>query len=255
MNFRITSFILVAATSPLTAQDRAPVEPSSLPAPDQAMAPVKPSVEKLDATHYRIGKVTFDQESREIRFPTKVNMNEGLLEYLIVHENGKIHESLLVTDISATHLNLALTLLRYTASRELYGLPNETGGITDTYPVVPEEIKAGSRIAIDVEWQDHGKTRRIPVNEWIQHSVKTTSMPAGPWVYGGSEIYDGQFVPDSTGDIAAIFVAQSSMINYPGDDNRDDTVWLPFPKRVPEVGTEVTVIIAPYSKAPRPPKP
>jgi len=255
MILRLATLMLVAGISMLAAQDRAPVEPGSLPAPDQPMAPVKPSVEKLDATHYRIGKVTFDQKTREIRFPATVNMTEGLLEYLVVHENGKIHESLLVTDISATHLNLALTLLRYPASRELYGLPNETGGITDNYPVVPEEIKAGSRIAIEVEWKDQGKTRRLPANEWIQHAVKTTAMPAGPWVYGGSEIYDGKFVPESTGEIVAIFVSQSSMINYPGDDNRDDNVWLPFPKRVPEVGTELTVIITPYSKSPLRPKP
>lgn len=255
MILRLATLILAAGVFPLTAQDRAPVEPNSLPAPDQPIAPVKPSVEKLDATHYRIGKVTFDQKTREIRFPATVNMTDGLLEYLVVHLNGKVHESLLVTDISATHLNLALTLLRYPASRELYGLPNETGGITDTYPVVPEEIKAGARIAIEVEWKDQGKTRRIPANEWIQHSVKTTSMPAGPWVYGGSEIYDGQFVPESSGEIVAIFVSQSSMINYPGNDNRDDNVWLPFPKRVPEVGTELTVIITPYSQSPLPSKP
>ncbi len=255
MNLRLASLVVIAGTSLLAAQDRAPVEPATLPAPDQPVAPVKPVVEKIDATHYRIGQVTFDQKSREIRFPAKINMTDGLLEYLVVHENGKVHESLLVTDISATHLNLALTLLRYPASRELYRLPNESGGISDTYPVVPEDIKAGSRIAIDVEWQEHGKTRRLPVNEWIQHTVKTTSMPAGPWVYGGSEVYDGRFVPESTGDIAAIFVAPSAMINYPGDDNQDDTVWLPFPKRVPDVGTDVTVIIAPYLQSPLLPKP
>jgi len=255
MILRLATLILVAGLYQLAAQNRDLVKPGSLPAPDQPTASVKPSVEKLDATHYRIGKVTFDQKTREIRFPATVNMTEGLLEYLVVHENGKVHESLLVTDISATHLNLALTLLRYPASRELYGLPNETGGITDNYPVVPEEIKAGSRIAIEVEWMDQGKIRRLPANEWIQHAVKTTSMPTGPWVYGGSELYDGQFVPESSGEIVAIFVSQSSMINYPGDDNRDDNVWLPFPKRIPEVGTELTIIITPYSKSPLLPKP
>lgn len=54
---------------------------------------------------------------------------------------------------------------------------------------------------------------------------------------------------------AAIFVSQSAMINYPGDDNRDDTVWLSFWKRLPEVGTDVIVIITPYSKSQHPSKP
>lgn len=255
MHLRLAILVLVATASSLTAQDRAPIEPISLPAPDQPVAPVKPSVEKIDATRYRIGKVTFDQKTREIRFPAMINMIDGLLEYLVVHENGKVHESLIVTDISATHLNLALTLLHYTPSRELFGLPTESGGITDQYPIVPENIKAGARIAIDAEWLDHGKSRRLPVNEWIQHTVKTTAMPAGPWVYGGSEVFDGKFIPESTGDIAAIFVTPSALINYPGDDNRDDTAWHVFPKRVPPLGTKITIIITPYSETPLPKKP
>jgi hypothetical protein len=247
--------ILAAVLSPASAQDRSPVEPASLPAPDEPMAPVKPAIEKLDATRYRIGQVVFDQKSREIRFPARINMAEGLLEYLIVHTNGKVHEALLITDISATHLNLAFTLLRYPASRELYALPNETGGLSGDFPEVPEDIKAGARILIDVEWQAEGATRRLPINEWIQHAVKTTAMPSGPWVYGGSEIYLGKFVPETTGDIAAIFVSHSALINYPGQDNLDDTVWIAFPKRVPPVGTEVTVIFTPQSKTPPSTKP
>nr|MCU0751014.1 hypothetical protein [Akkermansiaceae bacterium] len=81
------------------AQDRSPIEPSSLPAPDQAVEPVKPTIEKLDENRFRIGDITFDQKTREVRFPCKVNMTDGLLEYLLVHQNGKVHESLFVTEI------------------------------------------------------------------------------------------------------------------------------------------------------------
>ena len=246
MPLLLQAVVAASALSPLLAQDRAPVEPVSLPDPEQRLEPVKPQVEKLDATRFRIGDVEFDAKSREIRFPARVNMTEGLLEYLVVHTNGKVHESLFITDISATHLNLALTLLRYPASRELYPLPTPTGGLSDKFPDVPETIRKASRVLIDVEWQDDEKLRRSPVNDWIQHTVKASAMPAGPWVYGGSEFYDGKFVPETTGDIIAIFTAQSAMINYPGDDNRDDTVWIVYPKRVPAEGTHVTIILHPY---------
>ena len=209
---------------------------------------VKPSVKKLDATHYQIGGVSFDENTREIRFPTKVNLTEGLLEYLIVHQSGKVHEALLSTEISPTDLNLAFTLLRYPPSRELYPLPEEDGAASSKFPTVPADVKARARITIDVEWTLDGKLRRVPINEWIQHAVKSTSMPAGPWVYGGSEFSEGKFIPETSGDIAAIFLAMSALINYPGDDNNSDDVWAPFPKRVPPVETNVTVIIAPYQK-------
>ncbi|NQX00480.1 hypothetical protein HQ447_07450 [bacterium] len=223
--------------------------------PSPAAEPVAPSVKKLDATRYQIGGVEFDRKTREIRFPTQVNMTEGLLEYLIVHQKGKVHEALLTTTISPTDLNLAFTLLRYSPSHELYPLPNETGGTSDNYPVVADDVKAAARVTLEVEWTDAGKLRRIPVNEWIQHAVKSTAMPAGPWIYGGSDFHEGKFIAETSGDVAGIFLAMSALLNYPGNDRDDDTVWTPFPKRVPPEGTNVTVIIAPYSNSKPLPQP
>lgn len=253
---RLHLLILVPALTVLAhAQNQSPVEPKSLPAPDQVVEPVAPMVKKLDATRYQIGEIVFDQKSREIRFPTVVNMTEGLLEFLIVHEKGKVHESLLATAVSPTHLNLAFTLLRYPTSKELYLLPDENGKIPTEYPDVPAEIKAAARVKIDVEWSESGKLRRLPVNEWIQHAVKTTAMPPGPWVYGGSDFFDGVFSAETSGDVAAIFLSMAALLNYPGNDNDSDEVWVPFPKRVPPEGTNVTVIIAPYQTSKPLPKP
>ena len=136
----------------VSAQDgRSPVEPKSLPLPDQKVEEVKPNVEQIDETKFRIGKITFDKKTREIRVPTRVNMVDGLLEFLLVHQNGKVHESLLVTDASATNLNLAFTLLRYKPSRELYALTADTGGLSNEFPEVDAETKRAARFDIDVE--------------------------------------------------------------------------------------------------------
>jgi hypothetical protein len=85
--------------------------------------------------------------------------------------------------------------------------------------------------------------------------VKATAMPAGPWVYGGSDFHEGKFVAETSGDIAAIFLSMAALVNFPGTDNTNDEVWVPFPKRVPPEGTKVTVIIAPYQNAKPLPKP
>lgn len=233
----------VAAAEPTPA-----VEPTTLPAPDQKMEPVKPVVEKLDETRYRIGEVTFDQKTREIRVPAEVNMTEGLLEFLLVHKDGKVHESLFKTSINATHLNVAFTLLRYKASRELYVVYDpKTGQNTGKAAEVAEDVKAGARVNIKVEWSDNGTIKSVPVNEWISDSAKEQQMPSGPWIYGGSEIEGGRFAPESTGDIVAIFLTNSALVLYPGADNQNDEVWLPFPKRVPPVDSKVTLIFSPAS--------
>ena len=248
MKSRLQIFALLAAALPVLGQPRPP-ELAPTPGGKPAEEAVKPNVKKIDETKYQIGEVTFDEKSREIRFPAKVNLTEGNLEYLIVKAPmGKLHESLLSTEISATDLNVAFKLLRYPASRELYALPNQTGGISGNFPDVPADVKAGARIAIDVEWQQEGKTKRVPINDWVQQEIKGQAMPAGPWVYGGSDFNDGKFIPEVTGDIAAIFVSGYSLIVYPGKDNSDDEVWIPYPKRVPAEATAVTVIISPQKK-------
>ncbi|MEO8614217.1 MAG: YdjY domain-containing protein [Luteolibacter sp.] len=255
MILRSAIIFLTASLAFAPAQDRAPVEPASLPAPDQPVAPVKPSVEKLDETRYQVGKIIFDQKTREIRFPAKVNTSTMPLEFLLVNENGKLHESLLKTDASPTQLNLVFTLLRYPPSRELYPLPNDHGGSSNEFPKIPTEMKSAARVLIEVEWKDGGKTRRLAANELIQQTVKTTAMPAGPWVYGASEFNDGKYAPEVSGDMIAIFVTNSALINYPGEDNTGEDVWIPYPKRIPVEDTDVTVIISPFSNNKPLPKP
>lgn len=241
-----------AAAKPATPAAESPAADSNKPA-----AAPKPQVEKLGEGKYRIGEVIIEAKSREIRFPAKVNMDGGLLEYIICKKQGKLHEALLATEINATHLSLAFTLLRYVPSPELFGLRDETGHPTGFYPEVPAAVKAGARIAVEVEWTADDKTHRLPINDWIQLTVKDTGMLAGPWLYTGSEFYEGKFIPEMTGDLGAIMVDQGCLINYPGADNVDNgsQVWYGYPKRIPAVGTPVTVIITPYTNTRPLPKP
>lgn len=215
---------------------------------EETQALEKPVVEKIDASHYRIGEITIDKRSREIRFPAVVNMREGLLEYLIVHTNGKIHESLFSTDISPSNLNVAFKLLRYEASKELYRIPKEPGILSADFYEEPEETKAASRISISAEFEKDGETKSIPAYEWIRHETTAKAMLPTPWIYGGGTFYDNKFVPEQTGDITAIFITNGSLINYPGEDNFNDQIWTPLTNRIPEIGTKVTLVIAPYKE-------
>lgn len=255
---RATVLCLLALALPVCAEPeegRAPVEPKTLPAPDQPVAPVEAPVKELDGDRLQIGEVVVHRKTREIRFPAMVNMAGGeLLEFAIVHTQGKIHEALLATDISPIHLNLAFKLLRYPPSAELYLAVKEDGSLSNKFRDEKEEVKAAARIDISVEWTRDGKKQRAALNEWISNANTGKAMPADPWVYGGSFFYNGKFVAEDTGDIAAIFLSNSSLINFSGQDNQSDEVWLPYPKRVPPEGTKVEVIIAPH-KNPAPAKP
>ncbi|MGC4014622.1 MAG: YdjY domain-containing protein [Luteolibacter sp.] len=246
MGFLRTLPVLLLLPLAAAGQDRP--EAAAAPASSE---PGKAAIERIDGTRYKLGEITFDQKSREIRFPAKVNMTEGLLEYLVVHSRGKVHESLFATDTSPTRLNVVFKLLRYRPSAELYATDSPAEHEAGTkFPDVAAEVKTDARVDLKVEWTDDtGKTRTVPVNEWISHAVTERQMPSDPWVYGGSEVSNGRYQAEATGDIVAIFLSSSAILNYPGKDNNDDEAWLPFPKRVPPVGTKVVLIVTPHQGA------
>lgn len=220
--------------------------PARVPSTNEEVPTEKPTVKNLGSGKFAVGDVTFQKKERSISFPARLNMIEGLLEFAIVHQNGKIHESLLITDISPFHLNVALKLLRYKASEELFPILDEDFRPTNKFPLVSDDVKAAARVEILLSWKkEDGSEGKASLNDWIYHAVTEEPIPAMPWIYGGSYVHNGAFQAKSTGDIGAIFTANSALFNYPGKDRGLDTVWIPTPKRLPPVDTPVTVTIKP----------
>ena len=209
----------------------------------------KPQIKELGDGKFEAGLVRFNSKTREISFPCTVNMTEGLLEYAIVHENGKIHESLLSTKIRPLNLNVALKLLRFKPSPELFEMMDEDFRPNGLFPDVPEEIRAAVRVEILLSWKDAGgKEHEAALNDWITNEQTNSPVPAAAWVYGGSYLHNGVFQAQAMGDVAAIYTNQAALFNFPGKDRGNDEVWVPTPERVPPVGTPVTVTIKPPLK-------
>jgi hypothetical protein len=204
---------------------------------------------QIDANRFKIGDIEFDKQTRAIRFPATLNQREGLLEYVLVGDKGKVHEALLRTAINATHLNIALMLLRYQSSPELFGLRDEDGFPNGLFPAVDPKIKAAARAELRIIWKDGEKEHSATVNEVISTQPEERTMPPGPWIYGGSVVYEGRFVAEETGDLIAIQTNEAAIFNYPGENRENDEVWFPATKRLPPMGTQVTVEIRPWAPA------
>lgn len=211
-----------------------------------------PLVQKISPHVFQIGKVTFNQETREIFIPANTNITDpdSILEYLLVHFNGeKIHESLLTTEAEPTNINIALKLLDYKESSELFRMRKPDGSLSDKYPDVSEDIKRAARFSIHITWKDGDSEKTIPATQWVYNKTEKKTMPSIPWVYNGSYIYDRKFNAQLTGSIFTIFPNSGAIANYPGDDRDDDTLWTPAPE-TPEEGTSVKVILKPWRAVP-----
>lgn len=219
-------------------------------AENKVTATTKPMVKHLENGNYQIGKITFNKITRTINMPARINLvnPDTLIEYLIVHLNGeKTHESLLTSEVDPTHLNIALKLLSYQESQELFRTFNEDGSLSAKYHEVSDEIKKSARFEIHVTWKDKEEEKTHPITHWLHHRDNKQKMPDTPWVYNGSYVHNKKFKAKLTGSMFTIFPDLGAIANYPGDDREDDQLWTPAPN-LPAERSDVTVTLKPWGK-------
>ncbi|MEM9282955.1 MAG: YdjY domain-containing protein [Verrucomicrobiota bacterium] len=199
----------------------------------------KPAVIKTGEHEYRLGKIELNAKSREIRFPVLVNMREGgPIEYFLVHETGKVHESILVTPVSAFDLQVALKLLKYESGKgDLFNrmLPPH---------LVEEEGGTAAERGASVSFRfvpEMGEP--IPAESTLIDGFEGKPLAEGEWIYTGSMIYEGSFMAGVEGSIIAIYLDPVAMFNSLAEGADNDERWGANSELVPEVGTRGHLII------------
>lgn len=198
-----------------------------------------PEIVKESGDHLTLGKITVDKQARTIRFPATVNMVDGSLEYLLVTDNGKTHESLFTTSVPPFQMNVAMLLLGVSPTRELTELP--PAQLTRESLKTAPELK-GDKVDVLVSWMQGAQERKIHAEEWINNRISQAPMTTGPWIYTGSVIVQKQFLAQEEGSIVALVTDPVALINNPRAGHDDDTVWSIRSDKVPKVGTSVEII-------------
>ena len=209
----------------------------------------KPSVKSLGDHNYQLGDITFNGKTREIRFPATMNLEKGLLEYVIVTEEGKTHESLLSTKVRPAQLQIVMKLCHY------------RDGVGDTFDdLLPDDEKKGAKgkadrgsaLQIAVEWKEKvdgvETMKRYQMDDLIRDlkaEEPIGTMPNGQWIYTGSIIYEGSFIAESEGTMIAVYIDNGSLINSFRPGSADDERWVTNDKIAPKMGTPVSVILSP----------
>ncbi len=231
----------LAENTPSPAPTPAPDAPASIP----ESAPAKPAIKSLGGSRYELGGISFHETTRAISLPAVVNMTEGLLEYAIVHEAGKVHESFLSTTISPYDLNVVLLLLHYQPATTFFDLSDKkAGAILLNNP----QITPSAQIAVSLEWKNpEGKTQTAPLESLLLNVDQKATVTPGPFTYTGSMVMDdGTFMAKETGSILALYADAASLLNNPRPGNENDDTWLPDKTKTPAKGTPVTVTLTPY---------
>lgn len=184
------------------------------------------AVERLPDGKIRIGLVTIDQAKRQISFPAKINMRDGMVEYAVVTTKGKVHESVFATEVSPTHIHMAALLLTLCKA--------DGGG-------------EPARLSVDVEWQSKGSMRREPLDSFIVFSKDNSTGREGArllreaWLYQGSILTGGGLMAEPEGSIISLITDDAALICNPREGRFDDKLHVPNSTLLPDVGATVVI--------------
>lgn len=256
--------IAMGWTIAATAGDAAAPPPQATP--DQPAAAMAPEVEKTSEHGFKIGLVEFNTQSREVRIPGLVNMNQGMIEFPVVHTNGRVHEAIFTTDALPLHFETAMRLLRYQPSKEVFpthpGVDMNNPPPWDQWPdpvyapAVPE-----SHVQVLVSWKIDGKANEpVDIRTMMRRPVANPDgkdpgpNPPAPvrfdsvapyWVFTSSTEKMTTQVESLGGCFVGIRTEAECVINTVAADAVHEAEWFAEMARIPAPGTAVTIHIRP----------
>jgi hypothetical protein len=226
---------VAAATFVAVAQDRPPpipyppaVTPDQLDRHTLRIAPL----EKVAPGQYRMGAIQIDKDQRSVTFPAVVNMDKGLLEYVLVRNTGKAHESLLRTDIEPYNLQVACILVGMEGTTAPLGFQGD-----------PAKPKGDAiELSLQVTGKD-GRPQAIGPEAWLvrREGESSRDVPSLQWVFTGSVVYQGRLAAQLGGSIVALYHDPAAMVDNASPGGESDKIWFVKEGATPPVGTPVTV--------------
>ena len=219
------------------------------PSTNAAVEEPKPAFQNIDENTVGIGKIRIDKKTHEITFPATLGNPENIIEYLLVNEQGKIHETMMVSAIRPLHLKLALILTKYKASKHLFRVLDEEYIPQEHFHDEPADVIRDSKLDIFVEWEADGKKHSHHVNELIYNTKTKKHAKIQPYIFCGSYLLEGKLKAEIAGDMIAVFTDRGALANFSNEGREDDTIWFPNKKLMPKEGTKLNVVIRKHKPA------
>ncbi len=193
-------------------------------------------VTKISENVFGIGDVRLDSKKRSITFPASVNMTNGVIEYLLVSSRGKLHESLLRTDVEPAQLHTAKLLLD-PKTRTPQPLLHATDGTNATNRL------PGDAVNISLSWTNGSGEKKCPAEDLIFNTRTKSPMSRGDWIYTGSRFIEGTFMAQRERSLISLIADPDALMENPRPGREDDGAWQVNVTNTPGLNTQVQVMI------------
>lgn len=196
-----------------------------------------PPVQMIGPGQYRVGAVLVNRDERTVSFESQLNTNAGPMEYLLVHERGKVHESILKTSAEPFHIHTAMLLLGVAPST------NSAAGEAPSGPIEePASTKLpGPPLSVTVSWSDEGRAHSLSAGELVFNTQAKAPLTNAAWVYNGSRMISGRYIAQIEGSIISLITDAGAQVNHVGPGHDNDQIWTANTNRLPKAGLPVRV--------------
>lgn len=192
-----------------------------------------PTMQKISDSKYLFGQVLLDQKERFLEFNATTNQTNGLIEYALVHEDGKTHESLFRTKVRPQIIHACLLLLK---------IPVEQRFFTNLWAEKPSVIDfSKSSIDTKVFWEENGTSVSTSLENLALNSKNQQTLKEGVLIFTGSKKIEETYLAEMSGSIIAVYADEEAVINSSDHDSNNDDVWLANGKEMPEIEVPVKV--------------
>jgi hypothetical protein len=189
---------------------------------------------------FEIGKLRLDQAKRTITFPAVVNLRQGPIEYVLVTDYGKIHESLLRTEVNPYSIQVALLLLGAIPPATNSPLPSTSSARSGHAP----QVTSGSPIGIEISWTEKKRVRRRAVGNFVWDRSAKSRLGKGKWYFCGSALRPDGFAAQLDGSIITVIDDMDAIIGSRAKNREDDDNWLAYGSSLPPAESTVEVVLS-----------
>ena len=190
-----------------------------------------PKIFSTSTGSYQFGPIDIDQKNSEFSFPAVCNQTSGLVEYALVHEDGKTHESLFWTKVSPKLIHASLLLLKEKPQSAFFKFVEENS---------PKLIQM-PEIEIMVEWEHNGSNNKTSINSMVLNQTDNRELSESAFVFTGSKVVEGTYLAELDGSIIAVYHDNRATLNSRDLNSNSDDVWIANESKMPPKNLPVLV--------------
>ena len=195
-----------------------------------------PRVIDLGGGKFDFGGLLIDQKLKRLSFDAVCNQTSGLVEYALVHQSGKLHESLFSTKIPPRWIHACLLLLK---AKPLGGnFLSQEFKSQQAEDMIPEY-----QMNAQVSWEENESIITREIFELVFNQLSERTLEARPFLFTGSRTIEGNYMAVVEGSILAIYHDRNAIINSLDPESISDDSWVVFHEKMPPLDQRVRFYI------------